>query len=685
MRTYHSNEIGNVVVLGHSGSGKTSVIEAMVYRAGGSKKIGRIAEGNTISDYDTEEIKRHISINSTIIPVEWENCKINLLDTPGNIDFIGETQQAIRAAESALIVVPASKGITVGTKQAMSKTKEMPRIIFINGLDDPNSAYEEKLNELKETFGKAIAPIQVPIMEGKKMVGYVNVAKMEGRYFEGEQTIPCEIPEDMWEQVNPIKEMIDEAVANSSDELLEKYFNDEPFTREEISWALRQGVMNKTIIPVLCGTENIGIQIILNSMVAFFPSSADTCNSFIVNYEENGEQDIIGYNEALPTSAFVFKTVADPFVGRISMIKVMTGTIKSGTTLYNPICKEAEKINKLFIVKGKDLIEVEKLCAGDIGAITKLQYTKTNDSLCTLDYRVTYEPIEFPKPYYTKAIKPVGKDNEEKIANAINRLLEEDQTLKFETNPETKQQIIAGMGDQHLDIIVAKLKNKFKIDVQLDEVILPYRETIRSTVTQRSKFKKQSGGHGQYGDVEITFEPSLQLDKPYIFEEKVFGGAVPKAYFPAVEKGLAESVKEGVLAGYPVIGIKATLIDGSYHNVDSSEMAFKTATSMAFKEGIAKAKPVILEPYVKLKVYVDDEFTGDIMSDFNKKRGRVMNVEHTEQGVMIEAEAPQNEIMNYAIDLKAITQGQGTFDQEFLDYEIAPEPIQKRIIESRKK
>lgn len=685
MRTYHSNEIGNVVVLGHSGTGKTSVIEAMVYRAGGSKKIGRIAEGNTISDYDTEEIKRHISINSTIIPVEWENCKINLLDTPGNIDFIGETQQAIRAAESALIVVPASKGITVGTKQAMSKTKEMPRIIFINGLDDPNSAYEEKLNELKETFGKAIAPIQVPIMEGKKLVGYVNVAKMEGRYFEGEQTIPCEIPEDMWEQVNPIKEMIDEAVANSSDELLEKYFNDEPFTREEISWALRQGVMNKTIIPVLCGTENIGIQIILNSMVAFFPSSADTCNSFIVNYEENGEQDIIGYNEALPTSAFVFKTVADPFVGRISMIKVMTGTIKSGTTLYNPICKEAEKINKLFIVKGKDLIEVEKLCAGDIGAITKLQYTKTNDSLCTLDYRVTYEPIEFPKPYYTKAIKPVGKDNEEKIANAINRLLEEDQTLKFETNPETKQQIIAGMGDQHLDIIVAKLKNKFKIDVQLDEVILPYRETIRSTVTQRSKFKKQSGGHGQYGDVEITFEPSLQLDKPYIFEEKVFGGAVPKAYFPAVEKGLAESVKEGVLAGYPVIGIKATLIDGSYHNVDSSEMAFKTATSMAFKEGIAKAKPVILEPYVKLKVYVDDEFTGDIMSDFNKKRGRVMNVEHTEQGVMIEAEAPQNEIMNYAIDLKAITQGQGTFDQEFLDYEIAPEPIQKRIIESRKK
>ncbi len=685
MKTYHSNEIGNVVVLGHSGSGKTSVIEGMVYRSGGSKKTGKISEGNTISDYDNEEIKRKMSINTTIIPVEWDNCKINLLDTPGNIDLVGETLEAIKAAESALIIVPATKGITIGTKQAMEKTKDLPHMIYINGLDDPNSAYDVKLNELKETFGKAIAPIQVPIMEGNKMIGYVNVAKMEGRLFQGEQTIPCPIPDSMWDQVNPVKEMIDEAVANSSDELLEKYFNGESFSKEEISWALRQGVMNKTIIPVLCGTEMIGIHILLNSIVAFFPSSADTCNSFIVNDLSNNDQDIIGYNESLPGTAFVFKTIADPFVGRISLLKIMTGSIQSGTTLYNSKTKEIEKINKLYTMKGKELIEVDTLYAGDIGAVSKLQNTSTNDTLCPLDYLVYYEPIEFPTPYYTKAIVPVGKDNEEKIANAINRLLEEDPTLRFATDSETKQQLISGMGDQHLDIVVSKLKNKFKIDVKLEEVIIPYRETIRSSVTQRSKFKKQSGGHGQYGDVEIVFEPSLQLDKPYIFEEKIFGGAVPKAYFPAVEKGLQESVKEGVLAGYPVIGIKATLVDGSYHNVDSSEMAFKTATSMAFKEGIAKAKPVILEPYVTMKVLVDDEFTGDIMGDFNKKRGRVINVDHQDDKVCIEAQIPQNEIMNYSIDLKAMTQGQGTYSREFLDYEIAPDPIAKKVIEARKK
>ena len=685
MKTYHSNEIGNVVVLGHSGSGKTSIIEGMVYRSGGSKKTGKISEGNTISDYDNEEIKRKMSINTTIIPVEWDNCKINLLDTPGNIDFVGETLEAIKAAESALIIVPATKGITIGTKQAMEKTKDLPHMIYINGLDDPNSAYDIKLNELKETFGKAIAPIQVPIMEGNKMIGYVNVAKMEGRLFQGEQTIPCPIPDSMWDQVNPVKEMIDEAVANSSDELLEKYFNGESFSKEEISWALRQGVMNKTIIPVLCGTEMIGIHILLNSIVAFFPSSADTCNSFIVNDLSNNDQDIIGYNESLPGTAFVFKTIADPFVGRISLLKIMTGSIQSGTTLYNSKTKEIEKINKLYTMKGKELIEVDTLYAGDIGAVSKLQNTSTNDTLCPLDYLVYYEPIEFPTPYYTKAIVPVGKDNEEKIANAINRLLEEDPTLRFTTDSETKQQLISGMGDQHLDIVVSKLKNKFKIDVKLEEVIIPYRETIRSSVTQRSKFKKQSGGHGQYGDVEIVFEPSLQLDKPYIFEEKIFGGAVPKAYFPAVEKGLQESVKEGVLAGYPVIGIKATLVDGSYHNVDSSEMAFKTATSMAFKEGIAKAKPVILEPYVTMKVLVDDEFTGDIMGDFNKKRGRVINVDHQDDKVCIEAQIPQNEIMNYSIDLKAMTQGQGTYSREFLDYEIAPDPIAKKVIEARKK
>lgn len=684
MKTYHANEMGSVAILGHLKSGKTSVIEAMVYRSGGSTRIGSVNQGNTISDFDEEEIKRQTTINASIIPIEWNHCKINLIDTPGNTDFVGEVNQALNAAQSAVIVVPPTKEITVGTKISMEKTEGMPRILYINGIDSPNSAYKEKLELLKETFGKAIAPIQVPIIEDNKMVGYVNVAKMEGRRFVGEQTEVANIPEDMWDEIMPIKEMIDEAVANSRDDLLEKYFNEEPFTKEEISWALRQGVSNRSIIPVLCGSQNIGIQILLNSMVAFFPASGDMANSFMVKNVDTNTEDIIGYNEQLPVSLFVFKTVADPFMGRISYFKVATGMLKAPISLYNSTNKEVEKITKFYIPKGKELIETDMLCAGDIGVLTKLQYTKTNDTLCTLDYRVIYEPIDFPTPYYTKAIEPKGKDNEEKISQVITKLVEEDQTLAFTTNPETKQQLLSGMGKQHLEITISKLKNKFKLEVELKEVLIPYRETIRSVVTSRAKYKKQTGGHGQYGEVELTFEPSWQLKIPYIFEEKVYGGAVPRSYFPAVEKGIQESIKEGVLARYPVIGLKATLIDGSYHNVDSSELAFKTATMMAFKEGIFKASPALLEPYMKMKVYVHSDYTGDVMSDLNSKRARVNDVNHFNDIVIIDAEVPQNEVMEYAVELKAITQGLGNYELEFLDYEIAPDPIAKKIIEQRK-
>lgn len=685
MRTYHSNEIGNVVVLGHSGSGKTSVLEAMAYRAGISNRIGTIKDGNTISDYSPEEIQRKSSIGLSVIPLEWDNCKINLLDTPGSFDFVGEVEAALKVAESALIVVPATRGISVGTKQAMHKAHDKAKMIYMSGLDYPNAEYKEKLEELKMTYGKAIAPIQVPIMDGNKMVGYVNVAKMEGRYFEGEQTHACPIPDDMWDEINPIKEMIDEAVANTNDELLEKYINEEPFTKEEISWALRQGVMNHTLIPVLCGTNQIGIQIVLNSMVAFFSAAGDMVNSMVVKNIDTGEDDLIGFDESLAPSLFVFKTIADPFVGRISLLKVCTGSIRTGMSLYNVEKKEVEKINKLYIMKGKELIEVDELCAGDIGALSKLTYTQTNDTLCTLDYRIVYDPIHFSHPYYGKSVVPDGKSNEEKITNAIAKLLEEDQTLKFVNNPETKQQCLYGLGDIHIDTVVAKLKTRFKVDVKLEDIIIPYRETLRGSVTQRYKYKKQSGGHGQYGDVEILFEPSHDYNTPYIFEEKVFGGAVPKAYFPAVEKGLIEATKTGVLAGYPVLGLKATLMDGSYHSVDSSEMAFKTATIMCFKEALPKAKPTILEPFVTLHVYVDEEYTGDIMSHFNKKRARVMGSDILEDGMIkITAEAPQAEVMNYAVDLRSITQGQGFFDMEFLGYEFATDLVQKQVIEARK-
>ena len=686
MRTYQSNEIGNVVVLGHAGCGKTSVIEAMLYRSGGSSRIGKIADGTTTSDYDLEEMKRKVSINGTVIPMEWNNCKINILDTPGYFDFIGEQLQALKVADSALIIVPATQGINVGTEIAWKRAKHLPKIIFINGLDERNASYEQKLQELKDKFGKTIAPIQVPMMEKGKMVGYVNVAKMEGRRFNGEWTEEIPIQEDMMDQVSPIREMILEAVAETSDELLDKYMSGEEFTREEISWALRKGVMNNELVPVLCGTQNIGIQIILNSIVAFFPSAGDTVNSFIMTHTKTGEEEIVGYNEKLSPSAFVFKTVADPFVGKISLFKVCTGVIKSGMTLYNASKQEYEKPGKLYMMKGKDLIEVEELHAGDIGAYSKLQYTQTNDTLCLDEDPVTYEPIEFPTPYYTRAIKALSKGNEDKISNAITKLLEEDHTLRFEINPETKQQLLSGIGDQHLDITLSKLKSKFKIEIGLEEPKLPYRETIKGKAQVRGKHKKQSGGHGQYGDVEIMFEPSGDLNKSYVFEEKIFGGAVPKGYFPAVEKGLQECCQKGVLANYPVVGLKATLVDGSYHDVDSSEMAFKLATTIAYKEGVPKAKPVILEPIVSCKVTVPEANTGDIMGDFNKRRARVMGVEPIEgtDYCIIEAEAPMASMTTYAIDLRSMTQGRGDFEMTFIRYDQAPSDIQKQIIEKAK-
>lgn len=681
MRTYHANEIGNVAVLGHSGCGKTSIVEAMAYRSGLINRIGNVNEGNTLSDYSSEEIIRKSSVNLSVIPVEWNNCKINLIDVPGIFDFTGECEAALSVCESALIVVPSSSGINAGTKQAMFKAKDKAKIIYINGLDNPNSNYSTKLQQLKDTYGKAIAPIQVPIMDNNKMIGYINVAKMEGRIFEGNQTSAMEIPEELMSEIQPIKDMIDEAVANTSDELLEKYINEEPFSKEEISFALRKGVIEKTLIPVLCGTDQIGIQIILNSMVAFFSAAGDMSNSLIVENIDKNEEEIIGYDENLPASIFIFKTIADPFIGRTSLFKVTTGTIYSGSSIYNVKKKENERIAKLYQPCGKELIEVDCLHAGDIGAVTKLSVSKTNDTLCIAGYQIIVPEIKFSIPYYGKAITPIGKSNEEKITNAIYKLLEEDPTLQFKANPETKQQCIYGIGDIHLDILLSKLKNKFKVEAALEDIKIPYRETIKKTVTQRTRFKKQSGGHGQFGEVEITFEPTYDYSQAYIFEEKIFGGAVPKSYFPAVEKGLIESVKNGVLAGYPVLGIKATLIDGSYHNVDSSEMAFKTATSMCFKEAIPKATPALLEPYMKMKVVVDEQYTGDIMSNFNTKRARVIGSDVLDDGLIkIVAEAPMSEVMNYAVDLRSITQGQGFFEMEFLDYEFAPDNIVKRVI-----
>lgn len=681
MRDYHAHEIGNVAVLGHSGCGKTSIVETMAYRSGVIHQIGHIQNGNTISDYSAEEIARQSSINLSIIPIEWENCKINLIDVPGTFDFVGEAEAALSVCESALIICPSYSGISAGTKQAMYKAKDKGKIIYINGLDNPNSDYPAKLQQLKDTYGKGIAPIQVPIMDHNKMIGYVNVAKMEGRLFDGNQTHEAPIPEEMMDEVMPIKAMIDEAVANTSDELLEKYLEEEPFTREEISNALRQGVTDGSLIPVLCGTDRIGISIILNSMCAFFDSANHPKNALIVKDLKKDDDIIMECSEDLPTSLFVFKTMTDPFMGKTSYFKVTSGTLYTGMTLYNPKEKEEEKIIKIYQPMGKNLVEVDQLHAGDIGAFTRSSTCHTNDTLCDPRSPILIPDTIYSQPYYKKAIVPLGRSNEEKIANAINRLLEEDPTLKFEYNEETKQQCLSGIGDIHLDTVLNKLKTRFKVEAQYDDVKIPYRETIRKEVTQRTRYKKQSGGHGQFGEVEITFKPSHNYDQSYIFKEEVYGGSVPRTYFPAVEKGLIESVKAGCLGGFPVLGIEATLIDGSYHSVDSSEMAFKTATAMCFKEAMPKADPALLEPYMKMKVIIDEAYTGDIMSHLNTLRARVIGSDVFEDGLIkIIAEAPMSEVMNYAVDLRSITQGQGVFEMEFLDYEFAPQHIVKKIL-----
>lgn len=681
MRDYHAHEIGNVAVLGHSGCGKTSIIETMAYRSGAIPQIGKIQNGNTISDYSAEEIARQSSINLSVIPIEWDNCKINLIDVPGTFDFVGETEAALAVCESALIICPSYAGISAGTKQAMYKARDKGKIIYINGLDNPNSDYPTKLQQLKDTYGKGIAPIQVPIMDNNKMIGYVNVAKMEGRKFDGDRTQEIPIPEEMMDEVMPIKAMIDEAVANTSDELLEKYLEEEPFTREEISNALRQGVTDGSLIPVLCGTDRIGISIILNSMCAFFDSANHPKNALIVKDLKKDDDMIMECNEDLPTSLFVFKTMTDPFMGKTSYFKVTSGTVYTGMTLYNPKEKEEEKVIKIYQPMGKNLIEVDHLHAGEIGAFTRSATCHTNDTLCDPRSPILIPDTEYSKPYYKKAIVPLGKSNEEKIANAINRLLEEDPTLQYEYNEETKQQCLSGIGDIHLDTVLNKLKARFKVEAKYDDIKIPYRETIKKEVTQRTRFKKQSGGHGQFGEVEITFKPSHNYDQAYIFKEEVFGGAVPRTYFPAVEKGLIESVKTGCLGGYPVLGIEATLIDGAYHSVDSSEMAFKTATSMCFKEAMPKAEPALLEPYMKMKVIIDDNYTGDIMSHLNTLRARVIGSDVFEDGLIkIIAEAPMSEVMNYAVDLRSITQGQGVFEMEFLDYEFAPANVVKKIL-----
>ncbi len=691
MNIYGTKNIRNVVLLGHGGAGKTTVAEALAYVTGVTKRMGKVADGNTISDYDKEEIKRQFSVSTTMVPIEYAgaegNIKINLLDTPGYFDFVGEVEEAVSVADAAIIVVNCKAGIEVGTEKAweLCEKYRLPRIIFATNMDDDHASYRELILKLERRFGRKIAPFQVPIRENEKFVGFVNVVKMEGRRFTNmSEYVACEIPEYTEKNLGIARDALMEAVAETSEEYMERYFSGDEFTQDEIYTAVQTHVSEGNIVPVMMGSgiNCQGFNALLNAIDRYFPAP-DYFECVGVDIS-TGERFTAKYNEDVSLSARVFKTVVDPFIGKYSLMKVCTGTLKADTTIYNVNKDTEEKVGKLYVLRGKDAIEVSEIKAGDIGAVAKLNITSTGDTIALKTAPIVYHKPEISTPYTYMAYAAKTKGDEDKISSALARMMEEDLTLKAVVDAENRQTLLYGIGDQHLDVVVSKLANRYKVEIELSKPKFAFRETIRKKVEAAGRHKKQSGGHGQFGDVKMSFEPSGDLESAYVFEEKVFGGAVPKNYFPAVEKGVQECCLKGPLAGYPVVGIKATLLDGSYHPVDSSEMAFKMASTIAFKDGFMKATPVLLEPIASVKVIVPDKFTGDVMGDLNKRRGRVLGMNSLHGGKQeIVADVPMSEMFGYNTDLRSMTGGIGEFAYEFSRYEQAPGDVQKKEVEAR--
>ena len=686
MNVYTTDSIRNVVLLGHGGCGKTSLVEAMAYVSGLTGRLGKVSDGTTISDYDKEEIKRKFSINTSVVPLIWKDTKINLLDTPGYFDFVGEAEEAVAAADAAIIVVSGKAGVEVGTEKAweLCEKYKLPRMFFVSEMDVDHASFREVVEKLTELYGKKIAPFYQPMRENEKFVGYINVMKMAGRRFNGIGTREeCEIPEYSKANLDIYREAMMDAVAETSEEFMERYFAGDEFSVGEIRAAMKTNVNDGSIIPVSMGSsiELRNIHNLMNDIVELFPSpDKKKCAGINMKTNEIFEGD---YNFATSKSAYVFKTIADPFIGKYSLIKVCSGVIKSDDTLYNATTETEEKISKLYVMRANKPEEVSELHAGDIGAIGKAG-CKTGDTLSTKAVPVVYGKTEISKPYTYMAYKAKNKGDEDKISQALAKIMDEDLTVKSVNDSENRQTLLYGMGDQHLAVIVSMLAEKYKVDVELTKPKVAFRETLRKKSDVEYKYKKQSGGHGQYGHVKMTFEPSGDLETPYVFEQQVVGGAVPKNYFPAVEKGIQESVQKGPLAGYPVVGVKAVLYDGSYHPVDSSEMAFKTAAIQAFKKGFMEASPILLEPIETLTVLVPDKYTGDVMGDLNKRRGRVLGMNPAGAGkTEVVADVPMMELFGYSTDLRSMTGGSGTYSYEFARYEQTPSDVQEKEVAAR--
>ena len=689
MKVYRTDEIRNVVLLGHGGSGKTSLAEAMAYVSGATNRMGKITDGNTISDFDKEEQKREFSISTSLIPIEWEKAKINILDTPGYFDFVGEVEEAVSAADAAVIVVSGKAGVEVGTEKAweLCDKYKLPRMIYVTEMDVDDASFRQVVQDLTDRYGKVIAPHFQPIRENEKLVGYVNVIKNAARRYTGVgQREECEIPEYCKPNLEIYRDKLLEAVAETSEAFMERYFDGDEFSVEEIRSAMRTEVMDGDIVPVAMGSniQAQGVANLLSDIVRFFPSP-DNRSCAGINRKTN-EIFEGNYDFAKAKSAYVFKTMVDPFIGKYSFIKVCSGVLKGDDTLYNGDSDAEAKLGKIYTMVGNKPTEVSELFAGDIGAIAKLANTKTGDTLSTKNTPVMYGKTEYSKPYtYMKYICN-NKGDEDKVSQALQKMMAEDVTLKTVNDSENRQTLLYGMGDQHLEITASKLATRYKCEIKLETPKVAFRETIKKKSDVDSKYKKQSGGHGQYGHVKMRFEASGDLETPYVFEEEVVGGAVPKNYFPAVEKGLQEAVVKGPLAGYPVVGVKAVLYDGSYHAVDSSEMAFKTATIQAFKKGFMEASPVLLEPIASLTVTVPDDYTGDVMGDLNKRRGRVLGMNPVSGGKQeIVADIPMTGLFGYCTVLRSMTGGRGVYSYEFSRYEQAPSDVQEAEISKRAK
>lgn len=685
MDKYEAKDIRNIAILGHQSSGKTTISEAILNVAEIISKKGEIEKGTTVSDFTKEEKSRHISISTSVLPVEYNNHKYNFLDTPGYIDFIGEINSALRIVNGVIIIIDASKGIEVGTESAWRyvRNKGIPAIIFVNKMDKENIKYDNVLEEIRTKLGKRAVPFASPIGRSQDFEGFVNVVDMKARIYNGEKCVDAEIWDEKREKVDKLHELIVESVAETNEELMEKYFEGEEFTTEEIHTGLRDGIIKGELTPVIVGSalKNIGINTLLDMLWDYMPAPSDNVVSGI--NPETEEKITRKVKEDEPFSAFVFKTIMDPFLGQISMFNVLSGKVSRDQEIIIAQTNKKVKMGQIYFIRGKEQIQAEEVSAGDIGIVVKMYDLFTSCTICDQNALIQYPKIINPNSTLYLAINPKNKNDEDKLSESLHKLNKEDITFELVRNVETSQYLIGGQGIMHVEVVIEKLKNIFNVQVETEDAKVVYRETIKGTATAQGKHKKQSGGSGQYGDVHIRFE---HCDEDFIFAQEVFGGAVPRNYFPAVEKGLKESCEHGILAGFPVIGLKGVLYDGSYHPVDSNEISFKLAAHIAFREGCKKANPTILEPIMKIVITVKDEFIGDIMGDLNKRRGRVLGMEPAKDigWQIIEAMVPQSEILKYSIDLKAMTQASGLFSIEFDRYDEVPQHLQEKIIQEAK-